>query len=187
MDGFKATRKIRQFEKLHDLDPVPIIALTGNALLANKVKCLEAGSYPLTPGMTDFLSKPVTRATLSKLLEKVGRFMTPVHHPAPAAHSRRYREPVEPVKLARRPLADDRDSQRVERGYPAEGSAFINILFASGPSTAVRLTPRSRTSGTCVAAWSGCPSPPSFACVVCPGPDAPPPPLLPEISKVDHL
>lgn len=48
MDGFRATRKIRQFEKLHELDPVPIIALTGNALLANKVKCLEAGRPSLT-------------------------------------------------------------------------------------------------------------------------------------------
>jgi CheY-like chemotaxis protein len=43
MDGFKATRKIREFEKAQDLPAIAIVALTGNALLANKEKCLEAG------------------------------------------------------------------------------------------------------------------------------------------------
>lgn len=64
MDGFKATRKIRQFEAAHDFPAVAIIALTGNALLGNKEKCMQAG-------MTDFLAKPVTRATLDKVLNKV--------------------------------------------------------------------------------------------------------------------
>lgn len=82
MDGFKATRKIRRLEKEQDLPQVPIIALTGNALLANKTKCLEAGTtisfqpnvfqFPFDRlGMTDFLAKPITRATLSKVLDKV--------------------------------------------------------------------------------------------------------------------
>ena len=43
MDGFQATRKIRQFEKEQELSAVPIIALTGNALLSNKDRCIEAG------------------------------------------------------------------------------------------------------------------------------------------------
>lgn len=69
MDGFEATRRIRQFEQEQGLAPVPIFALTSNTLLANKEKCLQVG-------MTDFLAKPVTRATLIKALEKVPNFLT---------------------------------------------------------------------------------------------------------------
>src|SRR3989338_9286088 len=64
MDGFEATRKIRLYEASQGLSAVPIIALTGNAMLANKERCLAVG-------MTDFLAKPVTRATLGQVLGKV--------------------------------------------------------------------------------------------------------------------
>ncbi len=52
MDGFEATRQIRENEKLLGMDPVPIIAMTGNAFESDKEKCFEAG-------MDDFISKPV--------------------------------------------------------------------------------------------------------------------------------
>lgn len=52
MDGFEATRQIRENEKLYKRDPVPIIAMTGNAFDKDRKKCFKAG-------MDDFLSKPV--------------------------------------------------------------------------------------------------------------------------------
>jgi two-component system, sensor histidine kinase and response regulator len=52
MDGFEATRQIRENEKLLRMDHVPIIAMTGNAFESDKQKCFEAG-------MDDFISKPV--------------------------------------------------------------------------------------------------------------------------------
>ncbi len=60
MDGFTATREIRKEKRYQDL---PIIALTAHAMKEHKEKTLKAGC-------TDYLSKPVNRSKLEKLLEK---------------------------------------------------------------------------------------------------------------------
>ncbi|MCK5071406.1 MAG: response regulator, partial [Desulfocapsa sp.] len=57
MDGYEATRKIRQWEKEQDLKATPIIALTAHAFIRFRKKCLDAGC-------SDFLTKPIRRATL---------------------------------------------------------------------------------------------------------------------------
>ncbi|MEO1228959.1 MAG: ATP-binding protein [Myxococcota bacterium] len=59
MDGVEATRVIRSGIGGHP--DVPIIALTANALLADRETCLEMG-------MTAFLTKPVTFETLAQHL-----------------------------------------------------------------------------------------------------------------------
>ncbi len=51
MDGFQATRAIREKETNARLRRIPIIALTANAFEADREKCMAAG-------MTDFISKP---------------------------------------------------------------------------------------------------------------------------------
>ncbi len=58
MDGYEATRRIRQFDK-----DVVIIAQTAYALLGDKEKVLEAGC-------TDYISKPIEREKLLKMIEK---------------------------------------------------------------------------------------------------------------------
>jgi signal transduction histidine kinase/CheY-like chemotaxis protein len=60
MSGFEATRLIR--EKLAGR-PLPIIALTANAMAGDREACLKAG-------MDDFLAKPVRRDELRACLEK---------------------------------------------------------------------------------------------------------------------
>ncbi|MBN1781637.1 response regulator [bacterium] len=60
MDGFTATRKIREQEKYRDL---VIIALTAHAMKEHRTKTLEAGC-------TDYLSKPVNREALDAMLQK---------------------------------------------------------------------------------------------------------------------
>jgi CheY-like chemotaxis protein len=60
MDGFTATREIRKEKRYQDL---PIIALTAHAMKEHKEKTFKAGC-------TDYLSKPVNRSKLEKLLEK---------------------------------------------------------------------------------------------------------------------
>jgi CheY-like chemotaxis protein/HPt (histidine-containing phosphotransfer) domain-containing protein len=61
MDGYEATKMIRQFEAEKELPPTPIIAITGNAMKGDKEKCLRAG-------MDDYISKPLKRGDLEQKL-----------------------------------------------------------------------------------------------------------------------
>jgi CheY-like chemotaxis protein len=61
MDGYDATRAIREWEADKGRDPNRIIALTANAMAKDRQKCLRAG-------MDDYLSKPVTIAQLTATL-----------------------------------------------------------------------------------------------------------------------
>ncbi len=64
MDGFAATKKIREIEKERNTtNPVTIVALTANVSDDDKQKCLDCG-------MNDFVSKPIKRESISELLER---------------------------------------------------------------------------------------------------------------------
>jgi CheY-like chemotaxis protein len=63
MDGFEATRCIRKQESDAGQPAVPIVALTANAFVEDRVRCLETG-------MNDYLSKPFTSAALRAMLAK---------------------------------------------------------------------------------------------------------------------
>ncbi|MCU1723089.1 response regulator [Pseudomonas sp. 5P_5.1_Bac1] len=60
VDGYEATRRIRQMPQGRDL---PIIALTANALQGDRERCLEAG-------MNDYLTKPFKRNDLQQILQR---------------------------------------------------------------------------------------------------------------------
>jgi PAS domain S-box-containing protein len=62
MDGFEATRLIREIEGNNRR--IPIIALTANALAGERERCLKAG-------MDDYLSKPINLKLLGELLAAV--------------------------------------------------------------------------------------------------------------------
>ncbi len=66
MDGFEATRQFRTRESTQLAErpkPVPIIALTANALRGDRERCLEAG-------MTDYLTKPIDPIRLIDLVQQ---------------------------------------------------------------------------------------------------------------------
>lgn len=63
MNGYDATRNIRQVKDTPTPADVSIIALTANATEADRKLCLEAG-------MDDFLSKPVKSQQLSGMIDK---------------------------------------------------------------------------------------------------------------------
>jgi len=63
MDGYSATRGIRQWEAENRARPVPILALTAHALPEEVQKSLEAGC-------TAHLTKPIRKATLLHAIEE---------------------------------------------------------------------------------------------------------------------
>ncbi|QQX80037.1 response regulator [Shewanella sp. KX20019] len=66
MDGFTATEKIREWEKLNSEQRLPIIALTASVLDQDIEKCFESG-------MDDYLAKPFKKDVLLDKLKLVSK------------------------------------------------------------------------------------------------------------------
>lgn len=77
MDGFEASRQIRQLEAELGLRPVPIIALTAHVLEDHRRQGVEAG-------MDDFIGKPLESEQLYACLE---RFLSAPTRPTNPRHS----------------------------------------------------------------------------------------------------
>lgn len=60
MDGFEATKKIRELQQ--HANRIPIVALTANAMPGDRERCLAAG-------MDDYISKPIQVAELRRVLQ----------------------------------------------------------------------------------------------------------------------
>ncbi len=63
MDGYEATRQIRQGKVGKECKNITIVAMTANAMKGDKEKCLAAG-------MTDYLSKPINGEMLEDKLRE---------------------------------------------------------------------------------------------------------------------
>lgn len=61
MDGFQATMEIRKFEKEKGRSAVPIIALTADAMVGDREKCLGFG-------MNDYINKPFKESDIAQAL-----------------------------------------------------------------------------------------------------------------------
>lgn len=76
MDGFSATAAIRRFMATQkERSPLPIVALTANAMQGDREACLKAG-------MNGYLSKPFT---LQQLQDVISQWMPAIETPSPSA------------------------------------------------------------------------------------------------------
>ncbi|MCC6561610.1 MAG: response regulator [Xanthomonadales bacterium] len=82
MDGYTATRYMRKLQAEGALPKFPIVAMTANAMVGDREKCIASG-------MDDYMSKPLNRSLLEQMLQKwlppgaTSRTMAPA--PAPIA------------------------------------------------------------------------------------------------------
>lgn len=63
MDGYEATKHIRNLKPSDKNHKIPIIAMTANAMLSDRNICISAG-------MNDYISKPVIIEDLARVIEK---------------------------------------------------------------------------------------------------------------------
>ena len=63
LDGYEATRRFRNEEKVLGSVRLPIIAITANVMAGDREKCVSAG-------MDDYLGKPISAAALGGVLDK---------------------------------------------------------------------------------------------------------------------
>jgi signal transduction histidine kinase/CheY-like chemotaxis protein/HPt (histidine-containing phosphotransfer) domain-containing protein len=63
MDGYAATRAMRKLQADGQLGKLPIVAMTANAMVGDREKCLSCG-------MDDYMSKPLNRAMIEQMLRK---------------------------------------------------------------------------------------------------------------------
>jgi CheY-like chemotaxis protein len=63
VDGFEATRRLRQWEDTQGKHRVPVVALTASAMEKDEELCREAG-------MDSFVAKPVNIEMLRAVLEQ---------------------------------------------------------------------------------------------------------------------
>ncbi len=63
LDGMEATRRLRSWENDQRLEPIPVVALTANALSTDRAHCLSAG-------MDDHLPKPFRAEELMAVLQR---------------------------------------------------------------------------------------------------------------------
>ena len=91
MDGFEATRLIRDHERGTDRH-IPIIAMTAHAMKGDREKCIAAG-------MDEYIAKPIRIATLREKLALIDTRMTPgLKSKTPAVKRRPHRTTQNPQR-----------------------------------------------------------------------------------------
>jgi CheY-like chemotaxis protein len=135
MDGFDATRRIRDIERVlrglpdREFSPsrTPIVALTAHALAEVRERCLEAG-------MDDFLVKPYDELQIGDML---GRWLTPrtAIMTAPESNSPSREEPSSAAAAMR---LDMKAVERIRR-IGDDGSSLLGQIISQFAATSAPL------------------------------------------------
>jgi two-component system sensor histidine kinase/response regulator len=117
LDGYQATTELRILEGATGGEHMPVIALTANAMVGDRRKCLKAG-------MDDYLSKPIKPDKLIELIKKYAGQNTNIAPPsetteAPQAAPQENTEP--PVNMEHLNMFTD--------GDPDEEKELLDLFF----------------------------------------------------------
>jgi CheY-like chemotaxis protein/HPt (histidine-containing phosphotransfer) domain-containing protein len=122
MDGYQATRLLREREAARGLLRTPVIALTANALAGDRQACLDAG-------MDDYLGKPFTSV---QLLLALRRWMQARSESDPAAAPPAETAPPPGVAAASAdPPIDLRVLDQLRALNPARGEQLVSRVVAT--------------------------------------------------------
>ncbi|HEX7370387.1 MAG TPA: ATP-binding protein [Rhodanobacteraceae bacterium] len=91
LDGYSATRRLREIENEQGKPRMPVIAMTAHAMSGDRERCLQAG-------MDDYLSKPLDRQLLEQTLTRWLAHSPPA--PALAAATAPVQNPLPPKEPA---------------------------------------------------------------------------------------
>ncbi len=111
MNGYDAARAIRALEE-YALRHVPIVAMTANAMIGEREKCLKAG-------MDDYISKPVTKRALQQVLSRWVRFDSDTMTNRVAKPDTDFTE-----------ILDMSDLRTISEGDPAMEKEFAETFYA---------------------------------------------------------
>lgn len=139
MDGYTATRKRREYEAEHGLPRVPIVAMTANAMLGDREKCLDAG-------MDDYMSKPLNRALLESTLRTwmvtrpatLRPVATPVAAPA-AAVTAAESAPAPLIVASTGPAVDTAILAELREIMGAEFVSLVQVFLEDAPLALERI------------------------------------------------
>src|SRR5207248_8578400 len=137
MDGFDATRRMRDIERVmrglrdeeHSRTRTPIVALTAHALAEVRERCLEAG-------MDDFLVKPYDELQIADML---GRWLTPRTAIAAAPDNNRPGPEEQPASAAAATRLDMQAVDRIRRISGDDGSSLLGQIVSQFAATSAPL------------------------------------------------
>jgi CheY-like chemotaxis protein/HPt (histidine-containing phosphotransfer) domain-containing protein len=114
LDGYQATMQLRQQESNRGGHRLPVIALTANAMVGDRDKCIKSG-------MDDYLSKPIRPEKLIELIKiytkgQAEQQTTPIIHVEPKRSGA-----IPPVDMERLNLFTD--------GDPQEEKELLDLFF----------------------------------------------------------
>lgn len=123
LDGYAATRRWREHEAATQAARLPIIAMTANAMVGDRQRCLDAG-------MDDYLSKPISREGLQACLLRWCGATAAAGEASPQAAPAQVEEaPASAVQATTLPVLDREVLDELREIAGAETATIIDVFL----------------------------------------------------------